>query len=166
MRFFRGNVAFRNFGAQNPEIPTISAPTQPFQISLGRVAIVDPFQETMSSPTNEIKARTKLPTMLFPYLVMLLILLPFVLFRKHSGLVRHNLCSARRRVKWCVRKCAGRLAFLHRKSHLWRSLIPKFFVRGGGGHPLALPRSNKTCTANGSRRTLNSLNYDLCDLEI
>jgi hypothetical protein len=68
---------------------TISAPTQPFQISLGRVAIVYPFQETMSSPTNEINARAKLPTMPFSYLATLLILL-FVLFRKHSGLVRHN----------------------------------------------------------------------------
>jgi hypothetical protein len=47
---------------------------------------VHPFQETMS--WNEIKARAKLPSMPFPYLVMLLILLPFVLFRKHSGLVR------------------------------------------------------------------------------
>jgi hypothetical protein len=55
-----------------------------------------PFQETMSSPTNEIKACEKLPSMPFPYLVTLLILLPFVLFRKHSGLVRHNLCGARR----------------------------------------------------------------------
>jgi hypothetical protein len=71
-----------------------------------------------SSPTNEIKARAKLPSMPFPYLVTLLILLPFVLFRKHSGLVRHNLCGARRRVKWCGRKCAGRWAFLHRKSRL------------------------------------------------
>jgi hypothetical protein len=52
---------------------------------------VYPFQETISSPTNEIKARAKLPSMPFPYLVALLILLPFVLFRKHSGLVRHNL---------------------------------------------------------------------------
>jgi hypothetical protein len=35
-----------------------------------------PFQETMSkqSPTNEIKARAKLPSMPFPYLVTLLIL--------------------------------------------------------------------------------------------
>jgi hypothetical protein len=47
----------------------------------------------MSSPTNEIKARAKLLSMPFPYLVTLLILLPFVLFRKHSGLVRHNLCD-------------------------------------------------------------------------
>jgi hypothetical protein len=78
-----------------------------------------------------IKARAKLLSMLFPYLVMLLILLPFVLFRKHSGLVQHNLCGARRRVKWRVRKCAGRWAFLHRKSRLRRSLIPKFLVRGG-----------------------------------
>jgi hypothetical protein len=70
---------------------TISAPTQPFQISLGHVAMVYPFEETMSSPTNEIKARAKLPSMPFPYLVTLLILLPFVLFRKHSGLVRNNL---------------------------------------------------------------------------
>jgi hypothetical protein len=46
------------------------------------------------SPSNEIKARAKLPSMPFPYLVTLLILLPFVLFRKHSGLVRHNLCDA------------------------------------------------------------------------
>jgi hypothetical protein len=35
------------------------------------------------SPTNEIKACAKLPSMPFPYLVTLLILLPFV--RKHSG---------------------------------------------------------------------------------
>jgi hypothetical protein len=48
----------------------------------------------MSSPTNEIKARAKLPSIPFPYLVTLLILLPFVLFRKHSGLVRYNLCDA------------------------------------------------------------------------
>jgi hypothetical protein len=68
--------------------------TQPFQVSLGRVEIVYPFQETMSSPTNEIKASAKLPSMPFPYLVTQLILLPFVLFRKHSGLVRHNLCGA------------------------------------------------------------------------
>jgi hypothetical protein len=54
---------------------------------------VYPSQETRSSPTNEIKARAKLPSMPFP-LVTLLILLPFVLFRKHSGLVRHNLCDA------------------------------------------------------------------------
>jgi hypothetical protein len=47
----------------------------------------------MSSPTNEIKASAKLPSMPFPYLVTLLILLPFFLFRKHSGLVRHNLCG-------------------------------------------------------------------------
>jgi hypothetical protein len=40
----------------------------------------------MSSPTNEIKASAKLPSMSFPYLVTLLILLLFVLFRKHSGL--------------------------------------------------------------------------------
>jgi hypothetical protein len=124
---------------------TISAPTQPFQISLGRVAIVYPFQETMSWPTNEIKARAKLPSMPFPYyLVTLLILLPFILFRKHSGLVRHNLCGARRRVKWHVRKCAGRWAFLHRKSHLRHSLIPKFFVRGA---PSAL---GSGCALNGS----------------
>jgi hypothetical protein len=84
----------------------------------------------MSSPTNEIKARAKLLSMPFPYLVTLLILLPFFLFRKHSGLVRHNLCGARRRVKWRVRKCAGRWTFLHRKSRLQHSLIPKFFVRG------------------------------------
>jgi hypothetical protein len=45
-----------------------------------------PFRETMSPPTNKIKARAKLPSMPFPYLVTLLILLPFVLFRKHSGL--------------------------------------------------------------------------------
>jgi hypothetical protein len=45
-------------------------------------------------PTNEIKARAKFPSMPFPYLVTLLILLMFVLFRKHSGLVRHNLCDA------------------------------------------------------------------------
>jgi hypothetical protein len=38
-----------------------------------------PFQETMSSPTNEIKASAKLPSM--PFLVTLLILLPFILFR-------------------------------------------------------------------------------------
>jgi hypothetical protein len=55
---------------------------------------VYPFQETMSSPTSEIKAHAKLPSMRFPYLVTLLILLPFVLFRKHSGLFRHNLCDA------------------------------------------------------------------------
>jgi hypothetical protein len=48
----------------------------------------------MSSPTNEIKASAKLPSMPFPYLVTLLILLPFVLFRSHSRLVRHNLCDA------------------------------------------------------------------------
>jgi hypothetical protein len=95
-----------------------------------------PFQETMLLLTNEIKA--KLSSMPFPYLVTLLILLPFVVFRKHSGLVRHNLCGARRRVKWRVRKCAVRWAFLHRKSCLQRSLIPTFFVRGG--HlPLAIP---------------------------
>jgi hypothetical protein len=35
----------------------------------------------MSSPTNEIKALAKLPSMPFPYLVTLLILLPFFLFR-------------------------------------------------------------------------------------
>jgi hypothetical protein len=93
---------------------------------------VYPFQETMLSPTNEIKARAKLA---INAVSLLLILLPFVLFRKHSGLVRHNLCGARRRVKWHVRKCTGRWAFLHRKSRLRRSLIPKFFVRGG---PLAL----------------------------
>jgi hypothetical protein len=29
----------------------------------------------------------------FPYLVTLLILLPFVLFRKHSGLVQHNFAA-------------------------------------------------------------------------
>jgi hypothetical protein len=50
----------------------------------------------MSSPTNEIKASAKLPSMPFLYLVTLLILLPFVLFRKHSGLVRHIRCGARR----------------------------------------------------------------------
>jgi hypothetical protein len=60
---------------------TISTPTQPFQIFLGRITIVYPFQETMSSPTNEIKVRAKLPSMPFPYLVTLLILLLFVLFR-------------------------------------------------------------------------------------
>jgi hypothetical protein len=76
--------------------------------------------------SNEIKARAKLPSMPFPYLVTLLILLPFVLFRKHSGLVRHYLCSAHRQVKCRVRKCAGRWAFLHRKSRLRHSLIPKF----------------------------------------
>jgi hypothetical protein len=78
----------------------------------------------MSSLTNVIKARAKLTSMQFPYLVTLLILLPFILFCKHSGLVQHNLCGARRRVKWHIRKCAGRWAFLHRKSHLRRSLIP------------------------------------------
>jgi hypothetical protein len=80
--------------------------------------------------------------------VMLLILLPFVLFRRHSGLVRHNLCGARRRVKWCVRKCIGRWAFLHRKSHLRRFLIPRFrqsdcvsFTRGiNKSAPLATRR--------------------------
>jgi hypothetical protein len=61
----------------------------------------------MSSPTNEIKARAKLPSMLFPYLVTLLILLPFVLFRKHSGLVRHNLCGARRRVNGAFGNALG-----------------------------------------------------------
>jgi hypothetical protein len=61
--------------SDSKNIPTISAPTQPFQVSLGQVAIVYPFQETMSS-TNEIKARAKL----LPYLVTL----PFVLFRKLS----------------------------------------------------------------------------------
>jgi hypothetical protein len=65
---------------QQVRIPAISAPTQPFQISLGRVAIVYPFQEIMSSPTNEIKASAKLPSMPFPYLVTLLILLPPVDF--------------------------------------------------------------------------------------
>jgi hypothetical protein len=89
---------------------------KPFQVSLGRVAIVYPFQETMSSPTNEIKARPKLPSIPFPYFVTLLILLPFVLFRRHSGLVRHNLYGARRLVKWRVRKCAGRWTFLLQKS--------------------------------------------------
>jgi transposase len=33
-----------------PEIPTISAPTQPLQISLGRVAIMYPFQECHRRP--------------------------------------------------------------------------------------------------------------------
>jgi hypothetical protein len=56
----------------------------------------------MSSPANEIKAHAKLPSMPFPYLVTLLILLPFFLFRMHSGLVRHNLCGARRRVMACL----------------------------------------------------------------
>jgi hypothetical protein len=54
---------------------------------------VYPFQETVSSPTNKIKARTKLPSMPFPYLVTLLILLPFVLFprfglRPHAQWIR------------------------------------------------------------------------------
>jgi hypothetical protein len=48
----------------------------------------------MSSPTNEIKACAKLPSMPFPYWVTLLILLPFVLFRKHSGIVRYGIIYA------------------------------------------------------------------------
>jgi hypothetical protein len=52
----------------------------------------------MSSLTNEIKTRAKLLSMPFPYFVTLLILLLFFIFRKHSGLVRHNLCGACRRV--------------------------------------------------------------------
>jgi hypothetical protein len=135
MRFFRGNTEFCDFGESWDSCKTAIK-------NVGVVkpgAIVYPFQETMSSPTNEIKARAKLPSMPFPYLVTLLILLSFVLFRKHSGLVGHNLCGTRRRVKWHVQKCAGRWAFLHRKSRLRHSLIPKFFVRGGT--PSRSPRS-------------------------
>jgi hypothetical protein len=127
-----GGSCYRNFWEYITQMfwGVPGAPTQPFQISLGRVAIVCPFQKAMSSPTNEIKACTKLPSMSFPYLVMLLILLPFVLFRMHSGLVRHNLCGTRRRVKWRVQKCTGRWAFLHRVYGVLSSqIIPRFGLR-------------------------------------
>jgi hypothetical protein len=111
----------------------------------------------MSSPTNEIKDRAKLPSMPFPYLVTLLILLLFVLFRKYSGLVRHNLCGARRWVKWRVQKCAGRWAFLHRKLHLRHSLDPKVF-RARGDTPRALP------PLGSSVRTAPSMDQPKADL--
>jgi hypothetical protein len=95
----------------------------------------------------------------FPYLVTLLILLPFVLFRKHSELVRHNLCGARRRVKWRVRKCAGRWAFLHRISRLRRSLIPTFFVRRG-----TPPSRSPSSGLRPSVRTAPSMDQPKADL--
>jgi hypothetical protein len=94
----------------------------------------------MSSPTNEIKARAKLPSMPFPYLVTLLILLPFILFRKHSGLALHHaalidgLNMAHSEMRWEMGFSALEIAYLR------RSLIPNFFVRGGT-LPSRSPRS-------------------------